>query len=439
MSDRSSAAHDRTHAGWTDFPSLSHYFDRIREALEERKRLGLLSITVLQRRSVENSTGWGAYDSVMREVSAFLVRYRTERMRDSDTLFGPSQSGNAFVLLLTPPRQRRELELSDVRQVRSRVRRALREHLTRHVSSDVFERFGVYVGGSMLHNEERVAPDRIVYRALDEAFADSLRDRERENRRHTIVLQRILKTGLVRAVYQPVVDLHERRIVGYEALTRVPRTLFDPIELLFKAAHDNDAVWTLERLCRKKALENLPPLDKDQLVFLNIEPDSIHDPELRDLTFESLLEGAGLEPTQVVLEVTERSAVKDFAAFRQTLQHVRERGLRLAMDDVGAGYAGLQAIAEIAPDFIKVDINLVRDVHTHRIKRELIATIRRFAASTGIDLVAEGVESPEELESLMEVGVRHAQGFLFARPGAPPGDPDWSLLPRPRTGSDLES
>ena len=412
-----------------DIPSLTTYFERIAAALAEERQLGLLSVTVLQRETIESSQGWGAYNSVMREVSAFLGRYRRDHMRDSDTLFGPSQNGNAFVMLLAPPRKGRDLDLGDVRGVRQRVRRALRDHLTEHLTAGVFERFGCYVGGSLLRHQERVPLGRIVYRALDEAFADSLRDRDRENRRHSILLQRILRMGLVAAVYQPVVDLAERRVVGYEALTRVPKTLFDPVELLFKTAHDNDAVWSLERLCRRKAIEHLPPIEAGQLVFLNIEPDSIHDPDLLDSGFEGLLDEAGLRPSQVVLEMTERSAIKDFAAFRRTLCDVRERGMRLAMDDVGAGYAGLQAIAEIAPDFIKVDINLVRDLHTHRIKRELVATIRRFTESTGIDLIAEGVESADELRSLVDIGVRHAQGFLFARPGSPPGAADLTDIP----------
>jgi EAL domain-containing protein (putative c-di-GMP-specific phosphodiesterase class I) len=161
-----------------------------------------------------------------------------------------------------------------------------------------------------------------------------------------------------------------------------------------------------------------------------VEPDSIHDPHLSGGEFVDLLAEAGLSPQQVVLELTEHSAVRDFVAFRRTLERFRALGFRLAMDDVGSGYSGLQAIAEIAPDFIKVDMHLVRGVHESTIKRELIDTIRRFTDSTGITLVAEGVESTEELEALVKVGVRCAQGYLFARPGAPPGVPDWAELAR---------
>jgi EAL domain-containing protein (putative c-di-GMP-specific phosphodiesterase class I) len=220
----------------------------------------------------------------------------------------------------------------------------------------------------------------------------------------------------------------DRRVIGFEALTRVGSGRFENIEMLFKAAEANDALWSLERLCRRKALESVPRIAGDQLLFLNIEPDSIHDPQLTGPPFLGALADAGLVPQQVVLELTEHSAVKDFVAFRQTLERFRSLGFRLAMDDVGSGYSGLQAIAEIAPDFIKADMNLVRGLHTSPIKRELIDTIRRFSDSTGITLVAEGVESPEELAALVAVGVRCAQGFLFARPGAPPLHPDWNAM-----------
>ena len=131
----------------------------------------------------------------------------------------------------------------------------------------------------------------------------------------------------------------------------------------------------------------------------------------------------------MVLELTEHSAVRDFVAFRRTLEQFRALGFRLAMDDVGSGYSGLQAIAEIAPDFIKADMHLVRGLHESPIKRELIETMQRFSESTRITLVAEGVESPEELAVLAAAGVRCAQGYLFARPGAPAPFPDWASVP----------
>ena len=207
---------------------------------------------------------------------------------------------------------------------------------------------------------------------------------------------------------------------------------FENTDLLFKAATENDSLWSLERLCRRKALEGLPQLAEDELLFLNVQPDALYDPELRDISFLDRLGEAGLHPGRIVLEMTEHSAVRDFPSFRRTLHYFRSNGFRLAMDDVGSGYSGLQAIAELAPDFIKADMTLVRDVHRNSIKRELIATIRRFSDSTGITLIAEGVETQDELRSLARAGCALRAGASSSRGRAPPPHvPDWDVLRPP--------
>lgn len=413
----------------TILPRLDDVLANAGSSLSSQGAVGLISVTVLQRRHVPQGAGWQAYDATVREIATFLNAYRRERMRRDDRLFEPSQSGNAFALILEAPRHGRSLEGADLARVRARLKRGLRVHLARQLPREAGEKFGCYVGAALLRSEAGVPFGRIVHRALEESFADALREKEREGRRHSVQLARVLHLGLVRSVYQPVVDIVDRRVIGFEALTRVGSGRFETVEMLFKAAEANDALWSLERLCRRKALEGLPALGRDQMLFLNIEPDSIHDPQLTGPPFLDALSDAGLSPTQVVLELTEHSAVRDFTAFRRTRDRFRALGFRLAMDDVGSGYAGLQAIAEIAPDFIKADMHLVRGLHASAIKRELIDTIRRFSDSTGITFVAEGVESAQELAALASVGVRCAQGFLFARPGAPPPCPDWEAVP----------
>ena len=432
MTERTLPLTSGSDPGDLSLPPLAHVFDRIEAGFAGGNDLGLLYCCVLQHGNVERTAGWKAYETVVHEIQAFLSGYRSRRMRSSDLLVEPTIQGNAFVLLLGPPRRGRSLDQADLARVRARVKRGLREHLASHLPKETSEEFGCYVGASRMRPDPAVTLERVVYRSLEEAFADALRDRDVEVRRHALQLHRVLELGLVHAVYQPVVDVIDLRVVGYEALTRVAPGRFENTDLLFKAATENDSLWSLERLCRRKALEGLPELGAEELLFLNVQPDALYDPELRDISFLDRLGEAGLHPGRIVLEMTEHSAVRDFPAFRRTLHYFRSNGFRLAMDDVGSGYSGLQAIAELAPDFIKADMTLVRDVHRNSIKRELIATIRRFSDSTGITLIAEGVETQDELKSLRELGVRCAQGFLFARPGAPPHVPDWDVL-RPST------
>ena len=412
-----------------EFPPLDAMLSSVGERLVSRGEIGLLTVTVLQRRHVEQGAGWHAYDATIREITTFLREHHRHRMRRDDRLLEPSMRGNTFTLLLDPPRHGRALDFADLTRVRMRLRRGLKLHLARVLPQDVGEMFGWYVGAAVMRYESGVRIERIIHRALEESFADALREKEREGRRHALQLSRVLDLGLVRSVYQPIVDIVERRVVGFEALSRVETGRFETVEMMFKSAEANDALWPLERLCRRRAIEGLPQIAPGQLLFLNIEPDSISDPDLTGAEFLDLLATKGLSPHGVVLEMTEHSVIRDFASFRARLDRFRHLGFRLAMDDVGSGYAGLQAIAEIGPDFIKADMHLVRGIHRSAIKRELIDTIRRFSDSTGITLVAEGVETLEELGALASVGVRCAQGFLFAKPGSPPPNPDWGAVP----------
>jgi EAL domain-containing protein (putative c-di-GMP-specific phosphodiesterase class I) len=411
-----------------ELPALGLQLEQIERYLASDGKIGMLSVTLLGQGEGDTDGAWAHYQTILDEISTFLPEFSRRALRRSDRLLEPVISGNSFVVLLTPPRDERSFNRTDLASVRNRLLRELNRHLSRTMPRPALERFQAYVGASLVRHDSGIDGRRIIYRGVEEAIADAMLQREREERRRNIYLRRILRGGQVHAVYQPVVDLVERRVIGYEALTRLQRAEFRSPDQLFRVAHESGALWTLERLCRKRALETLPPFEDDQLLFLNIEPDSMFDPQLRDAAFLQQMNHAGLAPDRIVLEVTEHAAVRDFASFKRVMKEIRALGFRLAMDDVGSGYAGLQSIAEIRPDYLKIDMSLVRDLHLNAIKRELITTIHRFSESTGIAIVAEGVESEAEMISLTDTGVRCAQGFLFAEPDSPPRAPDWARL-----------
>ncbi len=401
----------------TDLPTVPLLLGRIREMLKESQELGLLSISILQNERMEQTLGGKGFESLTRDIASFLVEIKKEKLRREDHISEVMISGNAFVILLAPPRGQRQVAFEDIDKVRRRVGASLSDFVRHRLPASVQERFGVYVGCTVLTHDASLRFERRVYSALEEAFTDSLQQKKREQRQNAMRLKEVLKTGAVHAVYQPVVDLIEKRIIGYEALTRLSKGHFQGPDDLFKVAYENDSIWKLERLCREKAIRGAQAFGADKLLFLNMEPDSIHDPELRSDATREMLRASCLSPTQVVLELTEHSAVHDHAAFREMLKHFHGEGFRMAMDDVGSGYSGLRSIAELRPDFIKIDMALIRDIHLHSIKQDLTATIARFSASSGITLIAEGVETIEELRCLQSIGVRYAQGYLLARPG----------------------
>src|ERR671923_151241 len=151
-------------------------------------------------------------------------------------------------------------------------------------------------------------------------------------------------------------------------------------------------------------------LSEQQLLFLNIDPHDFSDP-----TFESL---EVAEPERVVIEITERTAIKDYPKFRERLQAFRDRGFRFAVDDAGSGYAGLGSIANLEPDFIKLDISLINSIDTNFIKQNLVETMVRFANDHGAMVIAEGVERAEEFMTVRNIGVHLVQGFFLHKPSA---------------------
>jgi len=415
----------------TDLPTVPLLLDKMRMQLAEQGFLSVLSINVLQSSAVERVTGWKAFDSIVRDVGRFLASIKTIHLRREDFVSEVMISGNAFVILLAPPRAKDFVEEGDLLRVRDRLDGKLKRFLARRLPPEISGRFTCFVGASLVRNDTSMRAERLVYRALDDAQADSLAERDRASQRHLVALQDVISARLIRSVYQPVVDIFDKRVIGWEALSRPSGGSFDNIGEVFKAAYESQSIWPLERLCRERAMEGLPGLANGELLFLNVEPDSIYDPQFRSDRTIKLLRQASLTPERVVLEMTEHSAVKDFTAFRQTLTYFRSLGFRLAIDDMGSGYSGLVSVAEIQPEFLKIDMSLIRELHARPLKRELVDTINRFSRKAGIQVIAEGIETIEELEALRAIGVTMAQGFLFARPAAPPPDPDMSYLSTP--------
>jgi EAL domain-containing protein (putative c-di-GMP-specific phosphodiesterase class I) len=387
----------------TDLPTVPLLLGRIRDSLQTVRQLGLLSISVLRDERVEPLLGWQGYEGLMRDIASFLLEIKQVALRRDDFVSEVMISGNAFVILLSPPRREDRVTYADLDKVRCRIESKLARFVRDRLAAEVVDRYGLYVGCAVMHQTSAVRFEKLVYSALDEAFRDSLEQRKRAQRLDAARFLEVLRAGAVHSVYQPVVDLEERRALGFEALTRVSNGAFPGPERPFKVARENNAIWRLERLCPGRS----------------VEPDSVRDPELRGETTFNLLRASRLQPSQVVLEMTEHSAVRDMLELRQVLDYFKFLGYRLAMDDVGSGYSGLKAIAELKPDFIKIDMSLIRDIDRHPIKQDLTGTIARFSIRSGITLIAEGVERPEELRCLKEIGVRYAQGFLFARPGPP--------------------
>ena len=265
----------------------------------------------------------------------------------------------------------------------------------------------------VLRGESAFSPDvaSTVVRELTEELAGK---EEAETRRSRVLarIQAVIESGGIHPVYQPIVDLAKGRVTGVEALARFDTGM--PLQW-FEEASDVGLREELETSALAVALAGLPALPPTAYLALNLSPSTLL---RRDVA--RLLGAVPLE--RIVIEMTEHAPVGDYEALNRALQPLRDAGVRVAVDDAGAGFSSLRHILLMVPDIIKLDISLTRGIDGDRPRRALSCALVAFARETATTIVAEGIETDAELRTLKEIGVTQGQGFLIARPMAPPID-----------------
>lgn len=230
-------------------------------------------------------------------------------------------------------------------------------------------------------------------------------------------LDEILSRQLVTTCFQPIVDLSTARIAGYEALSRGPEgsEMHSPVNLI-EAANAEGKLWELESLFRRNAIVSAGKQGLDALLFLNVDPQIITDPKFREGLTRRYLVDNSLSPERVVFEVTERATLGNSDTFVRTLDHYRCQGYQVAIDDTGAGYSNLSMLAMSNPTYIKIDMSIIRRIHENNYKQAIVKSLVGLANMTGAKVIAEGIETREEMLSLIRLGVHMGQGFYLAMP-----------------------
>jgi EAL domain-containing protein (putative c-di-GMP-specific phosphodiesterase class I) len=226
-------------------------------------------------------------------------------------------------------------------------------------------------------------------------------------------IEGVLAAGGPRMVFQSVVDLRTERIVGYEALARFD---YEPARGPDQWFIEADAVGLgvdLEVQAVRAALAHLPRLTPEEFLSINVSPATA----LADLQTQL---GAHTSWDRVVLELTEHVLIEDYSSIQHALRSLRAAGARLSVDDTGAGFASLRHILNLVPDYVKLDISLCRGVDHDPARRALASALVTFTQDTNAVIIAEGIETPEERTTLLNLGVHHGQGYLLGRPGPLP-------------------
>lgn len=229
-------------------------------------------------------------------------------------------------------------------------------------------------------------------------------------------VKKILAEKLLLPLFQPIVDLKSVCIIGHEALIRGPveSILHSPIAL-FNAAQICGLNLEMEYAAREAALTEYSSTKHQLQLFVNCSPDCLLDDTSLAFTFTQL-ERYGLSPSNIVIEVTESSTIRDYAILREAIAKFKSQGFKVALDDLGEGTSGLRLWSELAPNYVKIDKHFIANIHNDPVKLEFVRGIQKIATESGCLTIAEGVETKEELAVIKDLKVDFGQGYLFGRP-----------------------
>ncbi|AGB41599.1 diguanylate cyclase (GGDEF) domain-containing protein [Halobacteroides halobius DSM 5150] len=230
-------------------------------------------------------------------------------------------------------------------------------------------------------------------------------------------LNKIINNKQIRSVFQPIISLKTGDILGYEILSRGPQgSILESPYHLFKAAKEFNQLSDLGRICREQALLSAQKLDDDYTIFINVDPGVICEQGAEIENTEEIINQFSISQKEVVMELTEETSIDDLQGFKLALDNYQEQGYKVAIDDTGAGYSGLQSIVSIPYNYIKLDRSLVSNIDRDPVKKALLKSFVKFADEINSQVIAEGIEREEELDTLIEMGVDYGQGYLIARP-----------------------
>lgn len=235
-------------------------------------------------------------------------------------------------------------------------------------------------------------------------------------------LEQIICNKQIRTVFQPIISLRDGSILGHEALSRITcESVIKNPDMLFTVAGEYNRLWDLELLCRTTALEAaykfmIPPYSNK--LFINVNPNIMHDETLKTGFTKAFLEQYEIVPQNVIFEITERNVITDMTGFKATIDHYKRQNYKIAIDDAGAGYSGLNLISDVNPNYIKLDMKLISNINKDSLKYALVKGMVEFSKVSNISLIAEGIETAEELDTLVNLGVQYGQGYFIQKPDA---------------------
>jgi len=408
--DRSAPLRSATH--------LRRYADEIAQAQERLTSLGALGVILVDARAlevIERSYGVKAHRRASQDLALRVHDVIDECVEGGFAVVSEGGTDEVLVFLY---RSRRDDRF--YREELPALAGGLAESLVRHAQriGYPYRRAPVHlpIGYAFAIQNPTERTGKQILRARDQAREEAALNARLHERRLRGQFHQVILAERLSSVYEPIVDARTRKVMGYEALIRGPEgTELETPAALFPMAERTGLLFELDCLCRRKAIDGALGLTTGKKLFLNCLPSAIHDPDFREDRLRNTLDTMGLAPSDVVLEISEKESIDNFEIFREVRDYYRLLGFGIALDDVGAGYAGLETVMELEPDFIKLDLSLVRGIDSDPHRRELVAALNNVSGKLGTRVIGEGVSTEDELRTLAEIGIPYAQGWHLGR------------------------
>ncbi len=398
----------------TGLPTIATLTEDLGKELLNRSSLAVLIFRPGSEGRVEQVWGWEAYDDMLLDFVRRLKGFQVDGIVPRGNFCLPYVRSDEIILMVEPGSALLD-QPGALEQKASELDQLIRGYLAER--ADLSGRFRSFVGAGRISYDTKFRVERLIYRGIQDARDQVTRKTVRAEIRGGELLQDAIARRDISPVFQPVFDLATGEMIGMEALSRGPRgSEFESGETLFSLAERTELLVPLERVCRQRSLEAAASSPPNRQIFLNLSPAAASDPEFLGPAFIDQVASCGLSPDRIVLEITERTYAVYEGLFREVLSRFRQQHFRIAVDDVGTGYSNLTSLAEIEPDYLKFDNVFVRGIDRRSSKQDLLEALLSFARKMNTKVIAEGIETREELKILQTLGVPFGQGFLLARP-----------------------
>jgi len=399
-------------------PTFREVEERVGGALREQGGLGVILIDLAPLARIERNFGGGTYQALRAQIDPLILEL-PGRFKEGDLLARDERDGDRFFLFVSMKRpDARPFQIAELQVLADKIEETLTPRVGRLTQPYTREPAVLTVGyGVVLFSPLESAERQILRLIEDAANSGEMRMQARRRRERESLVEIIFNYQRnIWTAFQPIVEIQSRTIMGHEGLSRGPRgTDMQPPMALFSLAARLGLTEELERACRRQAFVDWAVFGAPGRLFVNTVPATVRDASFLGRGVLDFL-GSAVSPRNVTLEITERQVIENYGMYREAMHAFLDLGFTFAIDDLGAGYSGLETVATLGASYLKIDMGLVRDVHQKRSSQQIIKAIAEMSSGVGATLIAEGIQTQDEANAILELGIRYGQGYLFARP-----------------------